>query len=234
MMKKFLLNHIPAVLYGEPSDKVFLYVHGRNGNKEVAVSFYQMVKEEGWQVLSIDLPKHGEREDSTEKFNPWTIVPELSLMLSYAQDHWESVGLCADGIGAYFALRAFRLKYLDQVLFISPMLDMAGFIEQLMEASGISEEELKEKARIDTAFGWRVSWDYYLYTHDNPIKAWNSPTEILYGAQDELVKRETVESFVSQFGCNLTIIENCGHGFAEEEQEEIVEEWVKNCIKNKN
>lgn len=230
-MKKFMMNHIPAVLYGEPSDKVFLYVHGRNGNKEVAVSFYQMVKAAGWQVLSIDLPKHGEREASTEKFNPWTIVPELSLMLSYAKENWETVGLCADGIGAYFALRAFRLKYLDQVLFISPMVDMAGFIEDVMAVSGISEEKLKEALRIDTDLGWRVSWDYYLYTHDNPINTWDSPTEILYGEHDELVKRSTIDEFAAKFHCGLTIAPGCDHGFSGEEHQEVVERWVKAKIK---
>ena len=230
-MKTFMLNHIPAVLYGEPSDKVFLYVHGRNGNKEVAVSFYQMVKEAGWQVLSIDLPKHGERQESTEKFNPWTIVPELSLMLSYAEDHWDRIGLCADGIGAYFALRAFRMKYLDQAMFISPMVDMAAFIEGLMEASGISEARLKEEGRIDTEFGWRVSWDYYLYTHDNPIKNWDVPTEILYGDHDQWVKKSIIEDFANQFNCGLTVVEDCPHGFSGEEEQEIVETWVKEKIK---
>lgn len=231
MMKKFMLNHIPAVLYGEPSDKVFLYVHGRDGNKEVAVSFYQMVKAAGWQVLSIDLPKHGERQDSAEKFNPWTIVPELSLLHSYAHDHWTTVALCADSIGAYFSLRAFQLKPFEQVVFISPIVDMAKYIDDALEAGGITTEQLKAETRLDTKQGVHLSWDYYLYTHENPIKVWPSPTDILYGGLDKIVKRPDIEAFAEKFDCSLTVIENCQHGFSDEEDQEIVEQWVKEKVK---
>ena len=37
--KKFLIDHIPAILLGEPSDKIYLFVHGQDGNKEEAVGF---------------------------------------------------------------------------------------------------------------------------------------------------------------------------------------------------
>lgn len=230
-MRKFLLNHIPAVLYGEPSDKVFLYVHGRGGNKEVAVSFYQMVKKAGWQVLSIDLPKHGERQESAEKFNPWTIVPELSLLYSYACDQWETIGLCADGIGTYFSLRAFQMKPFDQALFISPIVDMAEYIDDALAVDNITPDQLKAEGRLDTSEGVHLSWDYYLYTHENPIKVWPSPTEILYGDQDDMMKRSSLEGFCDKFQCGLTVIEGGDHGFTREEDQEIVENWVKETLK---
>lgn len=230
-MKKFLLNHIPAVLYGEPSDKVFLYVHGRDGNKEVAVSFYQMVKEAGWQVLSIDLPKHGERQESAEKFNPWTIVPELSLMYSYAEDHWDTIGVCADSIGAYFALRTFHAKYLEQAIFISPIVDMAVFIDDALEAGGLTPEDLKAELRLDTKQGVHLSWDYYLYTHENRVNVWETPTEILIGETDERINHGATHDFANRFNCGLTVAKDCDHWFYLDEQIEVVENWVKEKVK---
>lgn len=40
--KKFLIDHIPAILLGEPSDKIYLFVHGQSGNKEEAVGFAEV------------------------------------------------------------------------------------------------------------------------------------------------------------------------------------------------
>ena len=38
-MEKFIVEDIPAVLWGEPSDKIYIYVHGKQGYKEYAESF---------------------------------------------------------------------------------------------------------------------------------------------------------------------------------------------------
>ena len=230
-MKTFMINHIPTVLYGEPSDKVFLYVHGRDGNKEVAVSFYQMIKETGWQVLSIDLPKHGERLESAEKFNPWMIVPELSLMLSYAKDRWDTIGLCADGIGAYFALRAFQRIAFEQAVFISPNVDMARYIDDALEAGDLTPEDLKEAQKLDTKYGVHLSWDYYLYTHENPIRFWEVPTEILIGREDIYVNPPVIRDFAQRFGCNVTVASECDHSFSDDHQQYVLEQWVREIVK---
>ena len=60
--KHLLIKDIPTLIWGTQSDKVFLYVHGQGGNKEEAQNFAAIVQEHGYQVLSIDLPKHGERK----------------------------------------------------------------------------------------------------------------------------------------------------------------------------
>ncbi|MDU7706687.1 MAG: hypothetical protein E7J94_05355 [Clostridium sp.] len=36
--KTFLIEHIPAILLGEPSDKIYLFVDGQGGNKEEAIA----------------------------------------------------------------------------------------------------------------------------------------------------------------------------------------------------
>lgn len=60
----FKISNIPAVLWGAKSEKIFIAVHGNMSNKEDAV--IQILAEEanqkGYQVLSFDLPEHGERK----------------------------------------------------------------------------------------------------------------------------------------------------------------------------
>lgn len=58
--RKFMIDKIPVVLYGETFEKCFLYIHGKLGFKEEAESFAEIACTKGWQVLSIDLPEHGE------------------------------------------------------------------------------------------------------------------------------------------------------------------------------
>ena len=45
-----------ALLIGEKSEKVFLFVHGLHGRKEEALAFAKEAVPKGYQVLSIDLP----------------------------------------------------------------------------------------------------------------------------------------------------------------------------------
>ncbi|MDQ0150269.1 putative alpha/beta-fold hydrolase [Eubacterium multiforme] len=62
---RFNINNIPTVLWGEKSKKLFIAVHGNMSNKEDIV--IQILAEEalqkGYQVLSFDLPEHGERKN---------------------------------------------------------------------------------------------------------------------------------------------------------------------------
>ena len=58
-MEKFIVEYIPAVLLGEPSDKIYIYVHGKQGYKEYAEAFAKVAEEKGYQTLSFDLPIWG-------------------------------------------------------------------------------------------------------------------------------------------------------------------------------
>lgn len=50
------INEVPAALWGQQSARLFLYIHGKGGNKEEAAAFSEIVCPKGYQVLSIDLP----------------------------------------------------------------------------------------------------------------------------------------------------------------------------------
>ena len=44
-MKKIVAEGIPAVLWGGPSDKIYIYVHGKQGYKEYAEAFAKVAEE---------------------------------------------------------------------------------------------------------------------------------------------------------------------------------------------
>ena len=71
------IGGIPALALGEPSNQVYLYVHGQNGNKEEACGVAESLQRYGCQALSIDLPGHGERAGQ-----------RLSLSLTLGTSHW--------------------------------------------------------------------------------------------------------------------------------------------------
>ena len=81
----FSIHGIPAVLYGDSSEKLFLYIHGKMGCKEEAARFAEIVCPKGYQVLSMDLPGHGERTGEMERFVPWEVVPELQAVYGFAR-----------------------------------------------------------------------------------------------------------------------------------------------------
>ena len=139
--EQLFIESTPAVLYGEPSDTLWLFVHGQFGCKEEALPFAEIVSPDA-QVLSIDLPNHGTRQNRDEKFAPWTAAPELTRVMAYARAHWRATNVRATSIGAYFARLAFAAP--EKALFVSPIVDMERLICDRICAAGITEQILRE------------------------------------------------------------------------------------------
>lgn len=57
------IGGIPALIWGEPSDKVYLCVHGKMSSKESAEGIARIAAQRGYQTISFDLPQHGERKN---------------------------------------------------------------------------------------------------------------------------------------------------------------------------
>lgn len=227
---QFMVHHIPAILYGDSSDNLFLYIHGKMGRKEEAVRFAEIVCPKGYQVLSIDLPGHGERTGEMEQFVPWEVVPELQAVYANTQKRWKRISLYANSIGAYFSLLALRDAKLEKSLFVSPILDMEKLIRDMMDWAGVTQEQLQQAGEIPTAFGETLSWKYLTYAEEHPITRWDSPTAILYAGQDHLTQRETVDAFAKRFGCTVTVMENGEHWFHTEEQMAVLDAWLRKEI----
>ena len=220
------IGRIPAVVYGTGSENVWLFIHGKQGCKEEGASFAETACANGWQVISIDLPEHGERRGGAEELVPWTVVPELRSVMEYIRKRWRRTALRATSIGAWFALLAFGDAPPEQALLVSPVLDMEALIRRMMDWAGVTEAELEARRTIPTAFGETLSWDYWQYVRAHPIQSWDCPTAILYAVGDALTERETLEDFAARFGCALTVYEEGEHWFHTPEQLDVLRRWT--------
>lgn len=228
--ERCIIQSIPAIVYGDSSESLFLYIHGKMGRKEEAAHLAEIVYPMGYQVLSIDLPGHGKRTGEMEHFVPWEVVPELQAVYANTQKRWKKISLYANSIGAYFSLLAFREVKLEKSLFVSPILDMEKLIHDMMGWAGVSREQLQQAGEIPTAFGDTLSWKYLTYAEEHLITKWDSPTVILYAGQDHLTERETVDDFSQRFGCTVTVMENGEHWFHTEEQMAVLDAWLRKEI----
>lgn len=228
--KTYQIGSIPAVLYGAPSKKGYLFLHGQGGNKEEAAAFAEIAVPAGYQVLGIDLPQHGERAPMASGFDPWTVVPELQAVLSERKAHWEKIALRANSIGAYFSMLAFSGETLEKALFVSPIVDMERLILDMMGWAGVTEEELQAKSEISTNFGQTLSWSYLCWVRQHPLDGWKTPTSILYAGHDNLTSRQTVTAFVAAHKAELTIYEEGEHWFHTPDQCTCLSTWEQKNI----
>lgn len=224
-VNKILINGIPALVWGEKSDKACLCVHGKMSSKESAQSLAEIAQQKGFQTVSFDLPQHGERKNEEKRCDIWNGVHDLNVVGDYVFENWKDVSLYACSLGAYFSLNAYNNRPIRNCLFQSPVLDMEYLINQMMTWFGVSEERLSREKEIETPVDL-MTWDYYLYVKSHPVMSWNFPTSILYGGKDNLQSIEVVKNFVEKFGCSLTVSENSEHPFMQEKDFEIVNKWI--------
>ncbi|MDO5291980.1 MAG: alpha/beta hydrolase [bacterium] len=228
--EKLWVNNIPAIVWGEQSEKAFIFVHGKMSYKESAEEFAILAQQKGYQTISFDLPEHGERaEEKNYPCDIWNGVNDLNQIAEYAFNRWNTLSLYACSLGAHFALYAYKDRSFLSCLFQSPILDMEYLIHQMFRWFHLSEEILRERRIIQTPFHV-MSWDYFMYVKDHPIVKWDVPTNILYGTRDTMQSRELVEEFSEKFHCKLNVIENGSHGFAKEQDLPLAHEWLKDSI----
>jgi pimeloyl-ACP methyl ester carboxylesterase len=228
MKKEYIkINTIPAIIWGEPSKNVYVAIHGQGGNKEEAKLLYGIVAPNA-QVISIDLPKHGERTDAVN-FLPWEVIVELQQVIQYTKKHWQTVSLYANSIGALFSMLSYKNETFEKVLFVSPILDMNVVITNMMKQNHISEERLQKEQVIPTN-GEPLSWEYLSYIREHPITHWLHPTNILYSKNDCFIDYDTVTTFCERFHCQLTAIEDGEHWFHTKEQLACLHSWIITSI----
>lgn len=230
----FKIEGIPALLFGEATDRLYLFIHGQGGCKEEALHFAIVAAKNGWQTLSIDLPEHGERHLQQNAFDPWHVVPELITVMKYTRSRWPMIALRANSIGAWFCLLAYGEESLERCLLVSPLTDMKKLIENMMLWAGVSEKQLECEGSIFTSFGQTLSWDYFTYAKEHPIITWNVPTEILYGETDHLIAYPDIVQFADTFHCHLSVLENGEHWFHTPDQLQVLQNWTLELFEQEN
>ena len=223
---KINIGRIPAVIWGEKSDKVYIFVHGKMSCKESAELFAKIAEEKGYQTISFDLPAHGERQGEERKCDIWNGKEDLKEVGDYVFSKWAGISLFASSLGAFFSLHSYKDRKFENCLFQSPILDMEYLIHQMFVWFDVSESMLEEKREIETSIDI-LSWDYYTFVKENPIVKWNVPTYILYGLKDSLQSLKVMEDFTAKFHSVITVSENSKHPFMDESDALIVENWMR-------
>lgn len=222
------INGIPSIIWGETSECCVLAVHGSMSHKEDRI--FELLAatagSKGWQVLSFDLPEHGERQGSDVLCKPQNCAAELKEIMAYAQTHWQQLQLFAVSLGAYFSLLAYPDEALKQVLFLSPVVHMQHLLADMMLAAGVDSDNLKQRQIIPLDNGQILYWDVYTYVNEHPILTWAHPTMILYAEHDLLVKKADILSFNQKFPGKLTIYAEGEHFFHTSEQLKKAADWL--------
>lgn len=216
------------MLWGSDSDRAFIAVHGNMSNKEDTVIriLAEEAERHGYQTLSFDLPEHGERSNEGTPCKVQNCVSDLRKVMDFSRSRYQNISLFACSFGAYFSLLEYEREEFMQALFLSPVVDMKRIIQNMMLWFGVTEDRLKEEQEIQTPIGQTLYWEYYRYVLDHPIERWNCATSILYGANDNLCERDTIDAFVNQFGCKLEVLQAGEHYFHTPEQLEYYSKWL--------
>lgn len=221
------IQGIPVVCWGESSAKGILAFHGDQSHKEDTVIqlFAEAAVRDGYQVWSFDLPEHGERKGEAYALNPQNVLADTDKLIAELAEQTEEISLFGCSIGAYFGMLATQDRRIKQSFFLSPVVDMQELIENMLIWFHRTLEELKKEKRIETPIN-TLDWEYYSYVAEHPI-SWKVPTKILYGENDNLTLRETIENFSEAEEISLTVVEAGEHFFHTPEQLDIFQKWLK-------
>ena len=198
-------------------NKVVVYIHGQGGNAKEADHYKALFK--GCDVVGLDYTAQ----------SPWEAKEEFPALLEQKSKGDTSVQIVANSIGAYFAMQALADWPVERSWFISPVVNMAQLITDMMGWAGVTEEELREKGEIPTAFGQTLSWEYLCYAREHPVR-WEIPTHILYGEKDTLTSYAAISAFAEQIHADLTVMKDGEHWFHTPEQMQFLDDWVRQCL----
>ena len=99
-------------------------------------------------------------------------------------------------------------------------------VVDLMEMYGIKDKELKERGLIELDDGNVLSFDFYQHVA-NEEDNWKVPTEILYGAYDQVVYTGSMMEFLEDHpNARLTVKSDAEHYFYTPEEKRFIKNWI--------
>lgn len=143
---------IPAILWGKPSEKLFIYVHGKGSSKEAAEELADTVSDYGFQTLSFDLPGCGVRANIcsacvVEPCEAVYAVRDLKCVLEYAREICGDISLFVRD-NAEFCLEAFDGIEFERCIFVSP--DKSSGLDRLGKRVSIGDPVVLSSFIIDS------------------------------------------------------------------------------------
>ncbi len=197
--------------------RLAVYIYGKGGSAAEAERYIPLLKE--YDVIGFDY-----KADDV-----WQAFEEFPKLYDEISGGYDEFIVIANSIGAYYTMQALWDKNISRAFFISPIVNMERLICDMMAWANVTEDELREKKKIEVDFGDPLLWDYLCYARESKDK-WRASTDILYGSADSLTSIETMTDFADKHNTRLTIMENGEHWFHTEEQMKFLNDWIKNAI----
>ena len=195
-----------------------IYIHGKGGSPAEAEHYRQLF--DGYDIFGFDYSSD----------TPWKAADEFGSYFDTINNDHDEIIIIANSIGAHFALHSLNDKNIKEAFFISPVVDMEKLISDMMSWAGVTEDELREKGEIKTAFGETLSWKYLCWVRNTPVK-WDIPTTVLYGEKDELQSFTSIKSFAEKTRSEIIVMKNGEHWFHTEEQMQFLKDNIKEKMK---
>ena len=186
--------------------KIAVYIHGLHGSSEEA-SDYNFLKNE-YDVVGLDY----------QDGNPWELKDTIQQEFEKLTKGYDDVIVIANSIGAFYTCEYLSDCKIRKAFFISPIVSMLQNIIDLMMMYEITDKELKEKNTIELEDGTVLSYDFYQRV-SNEEDHWDVPTDILYGAFDEVVFSGSMLEFLENHPhARMTVKSESEHYFETDEE----------------
>ena len=194
--------------------ELVLYIHGKGGSAAESEHYRPLFPD--CEVFGLDY----------QTFTPWETGAEICQAVEKLKLEYENITLIANSIGAYFSMNAGIDAMVQKAYFISPIVNMEKLITDMMQWANITEEDLKTKGIIRTAFGENLSWEYLCYVRSHTTD-WMVTTQILYGSCDNMTSFESIHDFAKNHNAMLTVMEGGEHRFHTDEQIQFLDDWIR-------
>ena len=203
----------------KPVKRVAIYIHGLHGSAQEAAD-YAFLKGQ-YDVVGLDY----------QDANPWELKEVIQKEFERLSKGYQEVVIIANSIGAFYTYEYLSDYKIKKAFFISPIVSMFQTIVDLMVRYDIKDKDLRDKKFIELDDGTVLSYDFYQHV-SNDEDHWEVPTEILYGAYDEVVYTGSMLEFLENHPlCRLTVKGDSEHYLVSEEEKEFIKDWMLRLIK---
>ena len=198
--------------------RIIIYIHGLHGSAKEAKEYVHI---KGYDIKGLEY-KDG---------NPWEVGPFIKDKFTSLIKHYDEVYVVANSIGAFYAFEYLSDFKIKKAFFISPIVSMFQNIVDLMTMYGITDKQFEKKKIIELDDGTVLSYDFYQHV-SNEEDHWKVPTEILYGAYDEVVYTGSMMEFLENHPlARLTVKSDAEHYFSSGEEKRFIQNWIKRGLK---
>ena len=194
--------------------RVAIYIHGLHGSVKEA-DFYKFLK--GYDVKGLEYSQEGK---------PWELKEPIQNEFKKLTKGYDEVIVIANSIGAFYTYEYLSSYKIKKAFFISPIVSMFQQIVDLMAMYGIKDKELERKKFITLEDGNVLSYDFYQHVSTDEDN-WKVPTEILYGAFDQMVYMGSMMEFLENHPqAKLTVKSESEHHFSSPEEMKFIKNWI--------